>query len=205
MTGGYRPLVEGEPATPPASVPRQPSSVQPPLVPVAAGDVAREARWLREAGHTFAASLLEALWKQGEQADELTSRAPGLDLDALERAHTRVLALWKACLASGRTALAAEWEALLVASGYGWPAAPRQAEATPPQQGPVVLDLDALEARLDAAPYDPCPTRAEWRALVAGARVAEALRRSHASYPRSTNDAVWDALGAYFWALEGEG
>lgn len=34
------------------------------LVPVNASDVRREVRWLREAGHTFAASLLEAMWAQ---------------------------------------------------------------------------------------------------------------------------------------------
>lgn len=36
-------------------------------VPIRASDIEREARWLREAGHTFAASLLEALWREIER------------------------------------------------------------------------------------------------------------------------------------------
>ena len=59
--------------------------------------------------------------------DRLTCRDPDLDLDALERAHGRVLSLYRSCVVGGAVAVAAEWEALLVASGYGWPARPKEA------------------------------------------------------------------------------
>jgi hypothetical protein len=58
--------------------------------------------------------------------DRLTCRDPDLDLGALERAHGRVLSLYRSCLVAGAASVAAEWEALLVASGYGWPARPKE-------------------------------------------------------------------------------
>lgn len=56
--------------------------------------------------------------------DRLTCRDPDLDMDALERAHGRVLTMYRSCMVGGAASVAAEWEALLVASGYGWPARP---------------------------------------------------------------------------------
>ena len=61
--------------------------------------------------------------------DRLTCRDPDLDLDALERAHGRVLTMYRSCLVGGAAEVAAEWEALLVASGYGWPSRPKEALA----------------------------------------------------------------------------
>lgn len=58
--------------------------------------------------------------------DRLTCRDPDLDLEALERAHGRVLTMYRSCLVGGAAAVAEEWEALLVASGYGWPARPKE-------------------------------------------------------------------------------
>jgi len=55
----------------------------------------------------------------GEQ--RLTSRDPDLDLALLDRAHERLLRLWQAALRAERQDEADELEALLVASGYGWP------------------------------------------------------------------------------------
>ncbi|HEV7457300.1 MAG TPA: hypothetical protein VGN96_11025 [Roseococcus sp.] len=57
--------------------------------------------------------------------DRLTCRDPDLDMDALERAHARMLPLYRACMIGGAVSVAAEWEAALVASGYGWPAKPK--------------------------------------------------------------------------------
>jgi hypothetical protein len=57
--------------------------------------------------------------------DRLTCRDPDLNSDALERAHARVLTMYRACLIGGAVSVAEEWEALLVASGYGWPSRPQ--------------------------------------------------------------------------------
>jgi len=57
--------------------------------------------------------------------DRLTCRDPDLDLDALERAHARVLSMYRACMIGGAVSVAEEWQALLVASGYGWPSRPK--------------------------------------------------------------------------------
>jgi hypothetical protein len=61
--------------------------------------------------------------------DRLTCRDPDLDLDALERAHARILTMYRACMIGGAVHVADEWQAVLVASGYGWPARPRQPSA----------------------------------------------------------------------------
>lgn len=61
------------------------------------------------------------------EADRLTCRDPDLDRAALDRARGRVLEHYRACMVAGRTELAAEWEALLVASGYGWPDGAKEA------------------------------------------------------------------------------
>lgn len=60
------------------------------FVPVAEQDVVREARWLRDAGHSFPASLLEALWAEvksdprgrhaaGQRTIGATAETPRLD------------------------------------------------------------------------------------------------------------------------------
>ena len=59
--------------------------------------------------------------------DRLTCRDPDLDMDALERAHGRVLTMYRSCVVGGAASVAAEWEALLVASGHGWPSTPKEA------------------------------------------------------------------------------
>jgi hypothetical protein len=71
---------------------------------------------------TIRAALDAAEWRD---TDHLTCRDPDLDLDALERAHARVLTMYRACLAGGAASVADEWQALLVASGYGWPSRPK--------------------------------------------------------------------------------
>lgn len=67
--------------------------------------------------------------------DRLTCRDPDLDLDALERAHARILSLYRACMIGGARSVADEWQAVLVASGYGWPARPKPLPAAPTQEG----------------------------------------------------------------------
>lgn len=72
---------------------------------------------------TIRAALSEAAeWRD---TDRLTCRDPDLDLEALERAHARVLTMYRACLVGGAASVADEWQALLVASGYGWPSRPK--------------------------------------------------------------------------------
>lgn len=66
---------------------------------------------------------------QTTEADRLTCRDPDLDLTALERGHDLALVHYKAACVSGSPKTAAAWEALLVASGYGWPATPKEALA----------------------------------------------------------------------------
>jgi hypothetical protein len=58
-------------------------------------DVLREAKWLRDAGHTYAASMLEALWSGGRRAprealaDALEDIPAEWLLDRLERKGPR--------------------------------------------------------------------------------------------------------------------
>lgn len=64
-----------------------------------------------------------------------------VDQLALERAWERILGHWKACLVAGHGHMAAEWEAILVASGFGSPR--RMDRPSPPRPSPDDADLAA--------------------------------------------------------------
>jgi hypothetical protein len=111
---------------------------------------------------------------QNQTTDRLTSRDPSLDLDALERGWTQALACYRD--AHGRRdGDAPAWEALLVASGYGWPATPKE-DATHADQNQSTEALTAVfrvkeirdhmtleyEVTVPVPPADPATTPARF-------------------------------------------
>lgn len=75
---------------------------------------------------TFPNRLAEHRIAWVPDADRLTSRDPDLDLEALEEAQLVALGFYKAAMRRGGDHEAKAWEAILVASGYGWPASPKE-------------------------------------------------------------------------------